>query len=105
MAVSDRRYATQIRDTKGKTYFFDDVGCALEWLHNHKEVKKHRIWVRDKSAKEWIDAETSYWTTGAQTPMGYGFAASKTKVEDAITFKDVHAKIKAKSSTRNHQHQ
>ena len=40
MAISDRRYAAQLVKADGKAYFFDDIGCALQFLE----------------AREWKDA-------------------------------------------------
>ncbi|MBT4762311.1 MAG: hypothetical protein HOO06_11480 [Bdellovibrionaceae bacterium] len=97
MAVSDRRYATQIRDSKGKTYFFDDIGCAVEWTQKHSDIKVHKTWIRDKTKDKWLDSKHAHWTSGAQTPMGYGFAASEKASEGSFSFAQLKSTMKNKN--------
>ena len=94
MAVSDNRYAAQIVDTNGRAFFFDDIGCAVLWLNNQKKMANARIWVNDKESSEWIEARQANWIYGDQhTPMGYGFAATKSAVENSLDFQTVTKRI------------
>ena len=78
----------------GKAYFFDDIGCAVLWLQKKEGMENARIWVNDKKTTEWIDATEANWVFGDKhTPMGYGFAATKSPVENPISFKAVVKKI------------
>lgn len=104
MSISDHRYAAQIRDANNKTYFFDDAGCAIEWSESHPEKKIHKFWVMDKSKQNWLPASSSHWTSGNQTPMGYGFAASSVKSAESVTFSEVTDRIKQKLQTKKQQH-
>ena len=47
MAISDRRYAAQLVKADGKAYFFDDIGCALQFLEAREWKDAPRVWVTD----------------------------------------------------------
>jgi nitrous oxide reductase accessory protein NosL len=83
MVISSANYAAQIVTENGKHYFFDDIGCALAWLNlKDKETQKSSyIYVADFQTTEWIDARKAYYTSGANSPMHYGFAAYKNAQE------------------------
>lgn len=82
MALSDRRYAAQLRDAEGQVHFFDDIGCALLWSDEQLggEARPSEFWVRDRSGQRWIDAFRARYRPGEQTPMDFGFGA----VEEAM---------------------
>jgi len=85
MAVSERKYATEVIDPKTrKHYKFDDIGCAILWFKEEKKPWEDQaiIWVKDGKSGEWIDAKKAWYSTDKITPMGYGFTAYKKK-EDA----------------------
>ncbi len=90
MAVSDPRYSVQVIDPDGKAYFFDDIGCSIFWRSRQPWKEKSRVWVNDVKTKEWIEAKKALWVYGdPKTPMGYGFAATLSPVEDALDFETV----------------
>ena len=90
MALSDPHYSAQVIDPKGKAYFFDDIGCAILWLDRQPWKDKARTWVNDVKTAEWIEAEKANWISGdPQTPMGYGFAATLSQVENALGYETV----------------
>jgi nitrous oxide reductase accessory protein NosL len=100
MAVSDRKFAVQIIDPdSGKTYKFDDMGCAVLWMHENKIPWKDKaiIWVTDAKTGEWIDARKARYTEGAITPMAFGFAAYSQKTlpkgAKVLDFETVSRKI------------
>jgi hypothetical protein len=78
MVLSDRDFATEIINPKThKTYYFDDIGCAVLWLKEEKIpwAKSAKIWVKDGKTKRWIDAREALFVDDAVTPMAYGFKA------------------------------
>jgi len=78
MAISERKFAVQIIDpATGKTYKFDDLGCATLWLKEEKIpwASKAIIWITDAKTGTWIDARKAQYINDAITPMAYGFAA------------------------------
>ncbi|MCP3890840.1 MAG: hypothetical protein GY702_18500 [Desulfobulbaceae bacterium] len=90
MALSDPHYSAQVIDLNGKAYYFDDIGCAILWLVRQPWKDGARIWVNDFQTGQWIDAETANWIYGdPKTPMGYGFAATSSPVEEKMDFKTV----------------
>ncbi len=90
MALSDPHYSAQVIDLNGKAYYFDDIGCAILWLVRQPWKDGARIWVNDFQTGQWIDAETANWIYGdPKTPMGYGFAATSSPVEEKMGFQTV----------------
>jgi len=74
MAISERRYAVQVRRGP-KVARFDDFGCAVLWLERHGEADVTEIWAMDAEGERWLDARRASWRGGQRTPMAYGFGA------------------------------
>ena len=90
MALSDPHYSAQVIDPNGRAYYFDDIGCAILWLRRQPWKDKARTWVNDVKTTEWIEAKKANWISGdPQTPMGYGFAATLSPVENALDYETV----------------
>ena len=90
MALSDPHYSAQVIDPNGRAYYFDDIGCAILWLRRQPWKDKARTWVNDVKTTEWIEAEKANWIYGdPKTPMGYGFAATLSQVENALDYETV----------------
>lgn len=94
MVISSANYAAQIVTKEGRHYFFDDIGCAVAWLHlKDKETQENSfIYAADFQTAEWIDARKAYYTSGANSPMHYGFAAHKEALEGVENFDFTHVK-------------
>jgi len=91
MALSDPHYSAQVIGSNGKAYYFDDIGCAILWLKRQPWKNKARTWVNDVNSTEWIDAQKANWMYGdPKTPMGYGFAATLSPVENALDWETVN---------------
>ena len=96
MALSDPHYSAQVIDAKGQAYFFDDIGCAILWLQRQPWKDKARTWVNDVKTSEWIEAKKANWISGdPQTPMGYGFAATLSPVQNALDYETVKQRMVA----------
>jgi len=101
MVVSDRQNTTQVRDPKtGKTYMFDDIGCAILWFKSQQIPwqKDAVIWITDINSGEWIDARKAYYDTENITPMAYGFSAHKSKTsiksgQESINFDEISKRV------------
>jgi len=90
MALSDPHYSAQVIDPNGRAYYFDDIGCAILWLKRQPWEGKTRTWVNDVKTTDWIEAENANWIYGdPKTPMGYGFAATLSAVENALDYATV----------------
>ena len=100
MVVSDRHNSVQVRDPKGKTYMFDDIGCMVLWFKNNHITwqEKATIWVNDVETGEWINARTAIYNSSNTTPMAYGFSAHTTnnnfKEEDEVlSFEEISKRV------------
>jgi copper chaperone NosL len=107
MAISDRRFAAQMRGGEKNTVFkFDDLGCLLFWIK--EEGAKYpwmvspetRLWVADYSSRSreemiWLDPRQGYYVQRT-SPMGYNFAAISTPQADAVTFEEMRRQTLAK---------
>jgi nitrous oxide reductase accessory protein NosL len=74
MAISERRYAVQVRRGPNVARF-DDFGCAVLWLDRHGEADVTEIWAMDSVREDWIEARTAFYRPNQRTPMAYGFGA------------------------------
>ena len=95
MAISDHRFASQIRGGPKDTVFkFDDIGCAATWLaEKGKEFPwmadaATRVWVAEftSAGKNWLDATAAHYVFGKTSPMGYNFAAYADQQTNGISF-------------------
>ncbi len=101
MVVSDRVNTVQVRNPdNGKTYMFDDLGCAVLWFEEEKIAWKNKavIWINDNQTGRWINARTAFYDADNITPMDYGFAAHKEKSgikkgKEVLSFKEVEKRI------------
>ena len=111
MVTSDRHHAVQVINPQtGKSYMFDDIGCALLWFEDEKIAwkDKAKIWITDVDTGKWIDARTAYYDTHNITPMAYGFAAHEKKEsikagEEIVSYEDLAKRvfeIEAKNNNR-----
>jgi copper chaperone NosL len=96
MAISDRRYAAQVRlagDTRA--HVFDDLGCALLWLDDAGAGSETsaEIWVRDPKGEEWIDARETLFAEALGTPMSFGFRA--TASQEGLGIAQVQERVRA----------
>ena len=110
MAVSERKFAVQVIDPHGgRSYKFDDIGCAVLWLQEERIPWQDKaiIWITDAATGEWIDAKKAKYTAEAITPMAFGFAAytdqtlpKDAKVYDFATVAKEVVKIEAQNNAK-----
>ena len=97
MIISDPRFAAEIRRGPGrKVYKFDDVGDAVFFLDEQswKDEEGVEFWVMNvRDGKTWLDARASYYISGQQSPMAYGFGAVPNAGEGAIDYATMVAKV------------
>lgn len=107
MAISDRRFAAQMRGGPRDTVFkFDDIGCVAHWLRG--KTKDHpwmadaatRIWVADMASRadgmKWLDAKQAQYIGGKTSPMGYNFGAVATPQPGSLDFQTMREHVLAK---------
>lgn len=94
MTIRDPHYAAQVIEPGGRAHHFDDIGCAILWVRPKPWRKEARIWVNDVKTFKWIDAKKASWIyPDPKTPMGYGFAATASPVENALDYKTVKIRM------------
>jgi len=95
MAISEPRFAAQVRDHDHRVHRFDDLGCALLWLDEQAAAPQPlEIWVANPEADGWLDARSAAYRAGPNTPMSYGFAPAPTGVA-GIGLEEAWQKIRA----------
>jgi len=111
MVTSDRHHAVQVINPKtGKSYMFDDIGCALLWFDEEKITWKDqaKVWITDVDTGTWIDARNAYYDAGNVTPMAYGFAAHMKKEsikegKDMFHYDDLSERMKKIEEKNNNR--
>jgi copper chaperone NosL len=74
MLVSDPRFAAQLLLESGELLFYDDPGCLL--LDRAARARRARAaWFHDSAGEGWLAESEVAFVPGAETPMGYGYAA------------------------------
>ncbi|MBX9874719.1 MAG: nitrous oxide reductase accessory protein NosL [Beijerinckiaceae bacterium] len=107
MAISDRRFAAQMRGGPRDTVFkFDDIGCVAHWLRD--KARDHpwmadvatRIWVADMTSRadgmKWLDAKKAQYIGGKTSPMGYNFGAVAMPQPGSLDFATMREHVLAK---------
>jgi copper chaperone NosL len=106
MVISDRRFAVEMRGGPKDTVFkFDDIGCAMFWLHNKANdypwiaEPATRLWVAELTSKgnevTWLDARSANYV-GKTSPMGYNFGATAQAQPGAVDFQTMREHVLAK---------
>jgi hypothetical protein len=93
MLIGDRRFAAQAVSPEGRGHTFGDIGCLVVWLERQSWKGEARVWVRDRLADRWIEAEGAHWRRGEQTPSGFGFGASADPAYGDLGFADARRAI------------
>jgi hypothetical protein len=103
MTISDRRFAAQVRGSRGQAaHRFDDPGCALLWLDERLGVDAEaaEIWVRDRSGERWLDGRSARYVAVQPTPMNYGFAATDEAIGVSFGLGEVRLQVRVKERER-----
>lgn len=99
MALSDKRYAAQVRGgPKHQAYKFDDFGCVMFWLDGKPWANDPatEIWVMDMRSDKWIDARKAYYVPNKMTPMAYGFGAVSLPEPGSVNYEEARKQVLAK---------
>lgn len=104
MAISDRRFACELRGTgKHPAFKFDDIGCLATWCS--EKLEEHawladaatRAWVADYAGngERWLDARQAHYAQGPRSPMGYDFAAHAQPQPGSLAFEAMSRRVVA----------
>ena len=103
MALSDRRFAAEIRMADdGRPRFFDDFGCASLWLDEQEALGRSasEFWVRSRDGERWLDAGRAYFVPVERTPMGYGLAAQAESSAGALRLEAARKRVRENEHER-----
>ncbi|MGE5702309.1 MAG: stalk domain-containing protein [Clostridia bacterium] len=68
------KFTAQMLTADGKTLFFDDSGCMLNYKKT-LSAEPQKMWVRDYNSLNWIEVnQAQIVSANISTPMRYGFA-------------------------------
>ena len=100
MAISDRRFAAEVRGgPQNQVFKFDDIGCLVFWLRDQAWGNDAgvRLWVADAASKpdrlDWIDARQGRYVPGKTSPMGYNFAAYAEAPGASLSFAEMREQL------------
>lgn len=99
MALSDKRYAAQVRGgPKHQAFKFDDFGCVVFWLRDKPwaDDPATEIWVMDLRSGQWIDARKAFYVPNKMTPMAYGFGAVALPEPGSVNYEEARKQVLAK---------
>jgi hypothetical protein len=105
MVISDRRFAAQVRGgEKNAAFKFDDIGCAVFWMHGKQ--KDHpwladpatRFWVADAGGNgdKWLEARKAFYAGGKTSPMSYNYSARAYAEPGSFDFSEMSSHVLAK---------
>lgn len=77
MVISERKYAAQFVDRQGSVFKFDDIGCMLRFVKEHRLRQQiAAYYVTDYGSRTWREAEEAvYLRTALASPMRSGLVA------------------------------
>ncbi len=96
MQIGEPRHAVQLVTRDGTVASFDDVGCAIEYLRQHRPAV-HRLWFRGEG-ETWLGTDVVGFVPTEITPMGSGLLAVDRRTTDARTFEQVLDTFQAPSA-------
>ena len=86
MAISEKRFASELLIQDGEVFKFDDIGCMLRFRksHGHPELVV-ATFVMDYETRKWLKAEEAYFVKSKEfkTPMGGNVVAFKAGADAA----------------------
>lgn len=104
MAISDRRFAVQVRGgPRNAALKFDDIGCATTWC---AEKARDNAWVNDAATRfwvadferpgvAWLNARLAHYGRGPRSPMGYDYSAHAQAAPERLGFEAMAEKTAA----------
>ena len=93
MTITTKENSAQAVAPDGRTWFFDDIGCMINWYEKTDFKDKATIWVYTHDTKKYIDGRSAWYNRTQATPMGYGFGAYENKQEGMTSFDEVVLKM------------
>ena len=94
MYLVGKKDTAQFVTSKGKTHFFDDIGCFVLWQKEQKiPLEGGKLWVFSRVSKRDIGGFSACYSLIDETPMQYGFAAYERAKEGFIDFEAMRLRM------------
>ena len=93
MTITTKINSAQAVAPDGRTWFFDDIGCLVNWYEKTDFKDKATIWLYTHDTNKYINVKDAWFNRIQETPMGYGFGAYENKQEGFIKFDEVILKM------------
>ncbi len=93
MEIEHLQFAAEVVNKDGKTWFFDEIGCVVEWIENQPFKDSAIIWSKTEDTDIWVDARKAHYTRDSVTPMSYGFAAQEHASDKTIDYETMRLKM------------
>ena len=93
MLIREKQNALEVATPSGKTWFFDDPACMVEWIQDKPFKESSNIWVYTLDTNQWIDAKKAWYGVTDKTAMHSGFGARENKTEDSIGFAEMSLRV------------
>jgi len=97
MLVGEPAHAAQLITGEGEVLAFDDPGCALRYI-DERTPTIHRLWFHHARADRWLTADEVAFTTGGDTPMGFGLLAVERGTPGALELEAARVHVRAQAS-------
>jgi copper chaperone NosL len=94
MLISDPSFAAQLETRNGDLPAFDDPGCLLAYLSQHRDTVR-RIWFHHMKEDRWIPGDRVAFVRVPRTPMGYGLGAVDAGTPGSISLDQAQALVAA----------
>lgn len=84
MSIASELHATELFNTEGDVFIFDDLGCMLQYIEKDERIGRDEIgkqYVRDLDSGDWVEIEAAYFAYDQAfwTPMSYGVVSFATE--------------------------
>ncbi len=93
MEIEHLQFASEVVSKEGKTWFFDEIGCVVEWLENQPFKQSATLWSKTEDTDKWINAREAWYSKNSITPMSYGFAAQEHFKDGYINYETMRLKM------------
>ena len=93
MVIRTKSNASEVVHPDGRTWFFDDPVCMVEWLEEKSFKNSVKIWIYSIDTHQWIDAEKAWYGVKDKTAMHSGLGAREHKEEGTIDFKEMSLRV------------
>lgn len=101
MLIHNKKNSLEVATPSGKTWFFDDPACMVEWIHDKSFKDSSKIWVYTMDTNRWIDAKKAWYGVTDKTEMNSGFGARENRIKKSIGFSEMYLRVLREETLAN----